>query len=105
MGKDEASLASLSRRGPRLPFGGLVSRLPKWLRESEGGKALAKATFSPAPGTWSASQSVTIACATSGAKIRYTTDGTEPTASSRAYTRPIAVTVSTTLVAKAAERL
>lgn len=39
----------LPRRGPRLPFGGLVKKLPRWLRESEGGKALASATFSPAP--------------------------------------------------------
>jgi hypothetical protein len=38
-----------SRRGPRLPFGGLLKGLPKWLRESEGGKALANATFSLAP--------------------------------------------------------
>ena len=45
----------LPRRGPRLPFGGLVGGLPKWLRESEGGKALAKATFSLAPSSirWS----------------------------------------------------
>jgi len=45
----------LPRRGPRLPFGGLVRGLPKWLRESEGGKALSKATFSPAPSSirWS----------------------------------------------------
>ncbi|HEX6435047.1 MAG TPA: hypothetical protein VFZ87_12425, partial [Gemmatimonadales bacterium] len=39
----------LRRRGPRLPFGGLVGKLPRWIRESEGGKALAKATFSPLP--------------------------------------------------------
>jgi motility/secretion related protein SprA len=39
----------LQRRGPRLPFGGLVRALPKWIRESEGGKALAAATFSLAP--------------------------------------------------------
>jgi hypothetical protein len=45
----------LPRRGPRLPFGGLVRRLPKWLRESEAGKALANARFSPAPSSvrWS----------------------------------------------------
>jgi hypothetical protein len=45
----------LPRRGPRLPFGGLLRGLPKWLRESEGGKALSKATFSPAPSSirWS----------------------------------------------------
>ena len=39
----------LQRRGFRLPFGGLVKGLPPWIRESEGGKALADATFSLAP--------------------------------------------------------
>ena len=39
----------MQRRGPRLPFGGLVGAMPAWLRESEGGKALARATFSLAP--------------------------------------------------------
>jgi hypothetical protein len=39
----------MERRGPRLPFGGLVKGLPKWIRESEGGKALSNATFSLVP--------------------------------------------------------
>lgn len=39
----------MERRGPRLPFGGLVKGLPKWIRESEGGKALSSATFSLVP--------------------------------------------------------
>jgi hypothetical protein len=39
----------LERRGPRLPFGGLIKNLPKWIRESEGGKALSNATFSLIP--------------------------------------------------------
>ncbi|HYF39286.1 MAG TPA: cell surface protein SprA, partial [Gemmatimonadales bacterium] len=39
----------LRRRGPTLPFEGLVKGLPRWIRESEGGKALARATFSPLP--------------------------------------------------------
>jgi hypothetical protein len=39
----------LQRRGPKLPFGGLIKRLPKWIRESEGGKSLGNATFSPVP--------------------------------------------------------
>ena len=45
----------LRRRGPRLPFGGILSGLPKWIRESEGGKALAKATvsFFPSNIRWS----------------------------------------------------
>lgn len=39
----------LQRRGPKLPFGGLIKRLPKWIRESEGGKSLGNATFSLIP--------------------------------------------------------
>lgn len=58
-------------------------------------------TFSPAPGTFSANQNVTMSCATSGATIRYTTDGSEPTSSSTQYTAAVAVTVSTTLKARA----
>jgi hypothetical protein len=39
----------LRRRGPGLGLGGLINKLPRWIRESEGGKALARATFSPIP--------------------------------------------------------
>jgi hypothetical protein len=39
----------LQRRGPRLPFSGLVKSLPAWIRESEGGKSLANATLSLVP--------------------------------------------------------
>ena len=39
----------LERRGPRLPFSGIISGLPSWIRESEGGKALSNATFSLVP--------------------------------------------------------
>jgi hypothetical protein len=39
----------LRRRGPRLPLGGLVKGLPKWIRESEGGKALSNAMVSLIP--------------------------------------------------------
>jgi RHS repeat-associated protein len=35
-------------------------------------------TFSPAPGTYTSSQTVTISTTTSGASIRYTTNGTTP---------------------------
>ncbi len=58
-------------------------------------------TFSPVPGQYSANQSVTIACATSGATIRYTTDGSDPTTSSPAYSSAVSITVSTTLKARA----
>jgi hypothetical protein len=48
-------------------------------------------TFSPAAGTYSGEQSVTISDASSGATIYYTTNGTTPTTSSTKYTGPISV--------------
>ena len=39
----------LRRRGPRLPFEKLINSLPRWIRESEGGKALAHSSFTPIP--------------------------------------------------------
>ena len=57
--------------------------------------------FNPAGGTYSSAQPVTITCATSGATIRYTTDGSEPASTSAAYSAPINVTGTTTIKAKA----
>ena len=48
-------------------------------------------TYSPAPGTYSTPQTVTISDATPGATIYYTTDGSIPTQLSRVYTGPILV--------------
>lgn len=56
-------------------------------------------TFSPDGGTYTSPQSVTISCATDGATIYYTIDGTTPTASSTPYTEPITVSESLTLMA------
>ena len=53
--------------------------------------------FSPAPGTYTASQSVTLSDATSGAQLYYTTDGSTPSVSSTRYTAPIAVTGNLTI--------
>ncbi len=58
-------------------------------------------TFTPAGGTYSEPQQVTMACATQGAVIRYTTDGAEPTESSSAYSSPVTVSAATTVKAKA----
>jgi hypothetical protein len=41
----------MQRRGPRLPFGGIIGGLPRWIRESEGGKALRAASLSLVPST------------------------------------------------------
>jgi hypothetical protein len=57
--------------------------------------------FSPAAGTYSSNQSVTLSDTTSGAQIYYTTDGSAPTANSTPYTAPIAVSSNVTIKAVA----
>jgi len=65
--------------------------------------AAAVPTFSPAAGTYSAAQTVTLSDATAGATIYYTTNGTAPTTSSTKYSGPISVSSSETLQAIAVE--
>lgn len=57
--------------------------------------------LTPPGGTYLAPQAVGIVNPTPGGQIFYTTDGTVPTASSRPYTAPIAVTASQTIRAVA----
>ncbi|MDD2247897.1 MAG: chitobiase/beta-hexosaminidase C-terminal domain-containing protein, partial [Proteiniphilum sp.] len=64
-------------------------------------QTVATPTFSPSGGTYTSAQSVTISCSTPGATIRYTTNGSEPTSSSTIYSRPINVSSTTTIKAKA----
>lgn len=66
-----------------------------------GGGMAAAPQFSPAAGTYTAAQSVTLASATPGAVIRYTTDGSTPTAGSPVYAGPLSVAASTTVKAYA----
>ncbi len=56
-------------------------------------------TFSPAAGTYTEAQNVTINCATSGATIYYTTDGLTPSTSSSVYSSAIPVSSNTTIKA------
>jgi hypothetical protein len=56
-------------------------------------------TFSPAGGTYTSGQTVTISDSTAGTTIHYTTNGTAPTASSPVYTAPISVTSTQTIQA------
>ena len=60
---------------------------------------VATPTFTPAAGQVNYGSTVAIACATSGATIHYTTDGSAPTSSSPVYSDPIELTVATTIKA------
>ncbi|MGV9363820.1 chitobiase/beta-hexosaminidase C-terminal domain-containing protein [Amycolatopsis sp. NPDC003731] len=62
-----------------------------------GTTTVAAPTFSPPGGTYSSAQTVTISSATAGATIRYTVDGSTPTASSTLYSGPISVPNSRTV--------
>jgi len=62
---------------------------------------VATPTFSVMAGAYPQAQSVTIACTTEGATIRYTIDGTEPIVTSDEYTQAIAIVATTTLKARA----
>ncbi len=57
--------------------------------------------FSVAAGTYTSAQTVTVADATVGATVYYTTNGTTPTSASTKYTGPISVGTSETLEALA----
>jgi hypothetical protein len=57
--------------------------------------------LSPAGGTFSGSVAVTLSSATSGAAIRYTTDGSDPTLASPLYSGPLVLNSSVTVKAKA----
>ncbi|MBN2088212.1 choice-of-anchor D domain-containing protein [candidate division KSB1 bacterium] len=63
--------------------------------------SVATPTFSPSPGTYSNSLNVTISCLTSGATIRYTLNGMDPTEMSPIYTSPIPVVNCTMIKARA----
>lgn len=61
--------------------------------------AVSTPSFTPAAGTFSEAQSVQILCATSGASIYYTTDGSTPDATDTLYTGPIDISETTTIKA------
>ncbi|MGA8312537.1 MAG: chitobiase/beta-hexosaminidase C-terminal domain-containing protein [Terriglobales bacterium] len=73
------------------------------LKGNTGGLAAAASpTFSPAQGTYSTTQNVSLLDATPGATIYYTLNGTAPTTASAVYKSPIQVTATTTIKAMAA---
>ena len=86
---------------------GLVSLFPLYLDSfsfTEGATTQASSpTFTPAAGTYNATQLVNLSDASSGATVYYTTDGTTPTTGSSKYSGPITVGSSETLQAMAVE--
>ena len=62
-------------------------------------QTVATPTFTPAAGSYTEPQTVTIACATEGASIYYTIDGSEPTVNATPYTAGIALNTNTTVKA------
>ena len=82
----------------------LVSALRALTGQTISGPAInpvATPTFSPPSGTYG-SVVAEIVCATPGAAIHYTTDGTTPTTGSTLYSAAITVSVTTTIKAIAA---
>jgi hypothetical protein len=61
--------------------------------------AVATPTIAPNGGTILQPQTITLATTTSGATIRYTTDGTTPTAGSTLYSTPFVISISATVKA------
>jgi hypothetical protein len=89
----------------------LVSCLSAWLLGTTGAQdkgkdkgqpAAQKPTLTPAPGEQKKAVAVALKCATPGAVIRYTLDGSTPTADSGSvYTDPISLDRTTTITAVA----
>ena len=64
----------------------------------ENSGAVAMPVFSPAAGTYTSAQTVTLSTTTPGASIRYTTDGSTPTETAGTlYSAPIPVSSTTTI--------
>lgn len=62
---------------------------------------VATPVFTPSPGTYYTAQQVEITCATTGATILYTTDGSNPATNGSVYNAPLSISATTTVKAVA----
>jgi CubicO group peptidase (beta-lactamase class C family) len=100
-----------SQSSATVPVGSVISQSPAAGTVVTGGSAVnlvvnarpaaATPTFSPAAGTYTSAQSVTLSDTTPGAVIHYTTNGTTPTVSSAQYIAgtPLSISATTTIQA------
>ena len=72
-----------------------------WTTSGGGQQTVATPTFDPVGGTYYEPQSVTISCATEGATICYTTDGSDPNENSAQFTPGVPLNISETTTVKA----
>ena len=99
----------VTARYVRLLGHGNTSNLWNSIAETEiwgtpGSAAVAAPTFNPDAGAYSSAQSITISSTTSGAAIRYTLDGSTPTATTGTlYSGPVTISSTATLQAIAYE--
>ena len=75
------------------------SQQPVQLYKKVNSSSVATPTFSLEAGTYTETQNVEISCATEGANIYYTTDGTDPTEDSYLYISAIEIDETTTIKA------
>ena len=80
---------------------GKLQIMPVKVTSASGKEVVAAPTFNPAAGAVAEGTEVTISCATEGATIYYTTDGTNPTAASAVYSTPVVINEALTLKALA----
>ena len=83
--------------GVYLQYNSTKEIMPRSADDIELIPTVATPTFLPAAGTYTSIQNVTISCATEGATIYYTTNGSTPTTSSTQYTSEIEVAETKTI--------